>query len=284
MSEYFTISELSRDFDIPVTTLRFYQRSNLLNPVFRDENNYGYYSVEQLSQLELITFLREQGLPVNTIRQIITDGTDHAGIMKILRVHRDTLVAEAQNLSRQISKINATEKLYDSVMTSDWHPEDLKVCIRSFDTRWFLVRNISCQLTGTGDLWHLHIKQYISPILKTVNYTNAIYSMGAVSSLQEYNYGTQLRYHAAFCEPTTAPIDMQCLDDFTLVCKDPGDYLVVRYKQGEESREKAYDCLIRYIRDHVMDTEDLIYDGIVDCFLPPAADSPRIYELHVKLL
>ena len=284
MSEYYTISELSRDYSIPITTLRYYQRSGLLNPVIRGQNNYGYYSAEQLSQLELITFLRELDIPVRTIRHIVSDNLDHAEIMEILLTHRDALLDEIRELTYRVEKINSTQHLYDIIRASSWNPEENQVNIRHLGIRLFLTRKLSKPLTGTGDAWHLKIKQYNTPVLESGNYAAAIYSMGAISDISEIDDTFKPNYHSVYCEPTTRPRNLEYLDDFTLVSKDPGDYLAVRYHNNEENRTAAYRQLISYIRSNNIRTEPQIFDGIVNCFLPPTGNSPRTYELHVKLV
>ena len=283
MSEYLTISQLSRKYSIPVSTLRFYQRNGLLVPAMRDENNYGFYSINQLPTLELITFLRDLDIPIRTIEHIIKNGLDHAAIMKILSDQRDILRNEIRELTYKANKIDETEKLYRNVMASSWHPEELQVYTRHFETRWFIQHKLDHQLTGSGDEWHLQIRQYNAPILETANVSKSIYSMGAIVSLSSIKKGRGIDYHSTFAEQTACPEEPDNLRGFFINTKEPGEYLTIRYHDTSAGRTQAYRLLTDYIKSNNINTEDEIYDGIIDCYLPPVG-SPRIYELNIKLL
>ena len=283
MSQYLTISELSKKYTIPVSTLRFYQRNGLLTPVKHDENNYGYYSVNQIPFLDLITFFRELDLPVRTIQEIIDCNLDHDAIMQILAEHRDSLQQEVQELSLKINKINQTEKLYQRISSSSLNPGEMNVYIRHFETRWFIVRKLNHPMPDTAEEWHLNIRRLNAPILETANSSNPIYSMGVIQKLADVHTGHYTAYHAAFMECVSCPDERDLLEDFDLVTLEPGDYLAIRFLDASQNREEAYNRLISHIRSHNISTAEDVYDGIINCYLPPVKHSPHIYELHVKL-
>ncbi len=89
MAAKYTINELAKEYGLPVTTLRFYQRINLFTPEFRDENNnYGYYSADQIPLLEMITFMRSLGVPVKDVQDIITESICREDVLSKLAAHR----------------------------------------------------------------------------------------------------------------------------------------------------------------------------------------------------
>lgn len=68
MKEFFTIGEISRLFNIKISTLRYYDNIGLLKPEFTDEqNNYRYYSTQQFERLDTIKYFRALGLPINQL-------------------------------------------------------------------------------------------------------------------------------------------------------------------------------------------------------------------------
>ncbi|MDR3053444.1 MAG: MerR family transcriptional regulator [Coriobacteriales bacterium] len=65
--DLFTISEVARYARISRDTLLFYDKIGLLSPSTRGENNYRYYSQEQLAHINVIKTLQELGMPLKTI-------------------------------------------------------------------------------------------------------------------------------------------------------------------------------------------------------------------------
>ena len=66
MNKYFTIGEISKLFNLPIKTLRYYDERGLVKPAYinkennyryysvNKENNYRYYSVEQFILFDVI--------------------------------------------------------------------------------------------------------------------------------------------------------------------------------------------------------------------------------------
>src|SRR5690606_26079513 len=67
----YTIGEASRLSGVPVRTLRFYSDEGLLPPAARTESGYRVYTDGDLVRLDLIRALREAGLGLDAIRQVI---------------------------------------------------------------------------------------------------------------------------------------------------------------------------------------------------------------------
>jgi DNA-binding transcriptional MerR regulator len=65
------ISELSRQVDIPVPTIRYYERLGLLDPPQRTASQYRIYSEEAEERLQFIQQAKRFGLSLNDIKQIL---------------------------------------------------------------------------------------------------------------------------------------------------------------------------------------------------------------------
>lgn len=69
----FRIGEFSKMTKTTVKTLRYYDEVGLLKPAFVDDwSNYRYYTTEQLYPLQKILSLRQAGLSIDEIKQIMT--------------------------------------------------------------------------------------------------------------------------------------------------------------------------------------------------------------------
>ncbi len=285
MERYYTIGELSREYDIPVSTLRFYQRNGLFLPAVRNKNNnYCYYSLEQLPKLEMVTFLRELDVPVKIIQEVIEQDKSNREIIDILRSHRLELVSQIEELSYHAEKIRETEAFFAAVSQTDWNPPEMEVQVKTCDPRWYISFSNPGLKMPDGEGWQLGIRRHLYPLVASYDYPRAIYSMGAVADLNSYRRDGSIYYNATFIEPLQAP-DLQTLEGcYTLSAKPAGDYLVVRFPNKVSARDQAYRILLDYVDTHGCKTEDLIYDGIINCIMPPNNSAGRLYELHLRLL
>ena len=69
MNRYFTVGEMASLFKLNPKTLRFYDEIDLFKPQYiNPENNYRYYSIDQIDQLETIEYLKELGLSLKVIK------------------------------------------------------------------------------------------------------------------------------------------------------------------------------------------------------------------------
>ncbi|NUU60411.1 MerR family transcriptional regulator [Paenibacillus agri] len=68
MKELFTIGELSKLFQVKISTLRYYDEIGLLKPEYIDKsNNYRYYSTQHFERLSTIKYLRALGVPISDL-------------------------------------------------------------------------------------------------------------------------------------------------------------------------------------------------------------------------
>ncbi|WP_127484113.1 MerR family transcriptional regulator [Paenibacillus ehimensis] len=66
-----TVGQLARIFNVSAKTLRHYDAVGLFTPVkVGEENQYRFYSPEQLHELRRILFLRSMGLGIEIIREL----------------------------------------------------------------------------------------------------------------------------------------------------------------------------------------------------------------------
>jgi DNA-binding transcriptional MerR regulator len=86
-------------------TLRHYDDIGLLQPAWVGGNGYRYYEQEQLLSLQQILIMRELGLGLDAIAEIIHDGRDR---VEALRMHRIWLVAERDRFERLANTVTRT--------------------------------------------------------------------------------------------------------------------------------------------------------------------------------
>src|SRR4029453_1027420 len=100
-----TISEVARMSRVSSRTLRHYDQLGLLEPSHTGHNGYRYYGQPELLRLQRILLLRELGLGLETIAEVLDGQTDP---LEALAVHRKWLLAERDRLDRMSRTVDAT--------------------------------------------------------------------------------------------------------------------------------------------------------------------------------
>jgi DNA-binding transcriptional MerR regulator len=111
MKNYLTIKEFSHLSGIEQTTLRYWDEIGLFSPVMRDpENNYRYYSPEQIIAVNFITVLSSLNIPLKTI-SAAKDGRTPDGIVRLIEQQEKLLDMEMRRLRECYSIIHARLEL-----------------------------------------------------------------------------------------------------------------------------------------------------------------------------
>ena len=72
--KYYSIGRVSEICNIPIKTLRYYDKINVMVPSLRQENNnYRYYSHDQMVRLFIIKRLRYLGFSLEEVRNILKE-------------------------------------------------------------------------------------------------------------------------------------------------------------------------------------------------------------------
>lgn len=100
-----SIQEIARMTGVTSRTLRHYDDIGLLPPSRVGQNSYRYYDQATLVRLQRILLLRELGLSLRSIAEVLANETD---VTKALHAHLDWLQQERHRLTQQIASVEAT--------------------------------------------------------------------------------------------------------------------------------------------------------------------------------
>lgn len=98
----YKIGEFSKLAKTTIKTLRYYEKEKLLVPSFIDTNGYRYYETMQLIELAKIVSLRQIGLSIDEIKNVLIG----RNLKEILDVRKQVIEEEMKRYQYQISKIN----------------------------------------------------------------------------------------------------------------------------------------------------------------------------------
>jgi DNA-binding transcriptional MerR regulator len=110
-----SIAQVAKMSKVTSRTLRHYDEIGLLPPAWVGANGYRYYEQEQLLRLQQILVMRELGLGLEAIKEIVRKGRDQ---VEVLKMHRGWLLAErdrfarlARTVTRTIEELEGGEKV-----------------------------------------------------------------------------------------------------------------------------------------------------------------------------
>jgi DNA-binding transcriptional MerR regulator len=108
--KYCSISEASAKFNIPESTLRFYEKKGLLPLIERDEAGRRLFSEDQIKLLETVICLKNTHMPITGIKQYIdwvVDGDNTIGLrLEMMKNHKQAVLAEISLMTESLKGID----------------------------------------------------------------------------------------------------------------------------------------------------------------------------------
>src|SRR3982750_1709449 len=115
----FTVGEFSRLAQVSKRLLRYYDEFGLLKPLHTDRfTGYRYYSAEQLPQLNRILVLKDLGLALEQIRDILHNKVSADEIQGMLLLKKAEI---EQQLQSEIQRIRNIESRLQSIRNAETH-------------------------------------------------------------------------------------------------------------------------------------------------------------------
>ncbi|HEX2130509.1 MAG TPA: MerR family transcriptional regulator [Actinophytocola sp.] len=100
-----SIAQVARMSKVTSRTLRHYDEIGLLPPAWVGANGYRYYEQDQLVRLQQILVMRELGVGLDAIAEIVHRGRDRG---EVLRMHHSWLLAERDRFQRLADTVART--------------------------------------------------------------------------------------------------------------------------------------------------------------------------------
>ena len=155
----FRIGEFSKIAQVATSQLRYYGEIGLFMPISSDpETGYRYYSAQQLPQLNRILALKDLGLSLEQIKQLVEDEVSADEIRGMLTLRKaqieQTLQAEALRLQAVESRLQHLEKI--------GKVPDEEVLLKSLPARPFLALRHQCNSPPETFALVQNINQFVS--------------------------------------------------------------------------------------------------------------------------
>ncbi|MGY3777899.1 MerR family transcriptional regulator [Isobaculum melis] len=103
----YKINEFAKITGLPTSTLRYYDKENILKPTLRQENNsYRYYSKEEYEKANFLSLLRKHHFSISEIKDILMTISDFDELSYYLIEKRHQLKLEIDQIEEQIQSLD----------------------------------------------------------------------------------------------------------------------------------------------------------------------------------
>src|SRR5688572_27627844 len=110
----FKIGDFSRICRVPVSALRYYADIGLLHPAQIDSfTGFRYYSLDQLPRLNRILALKDLGLSLTQIQQILNEDLTASEIRGMLKLKEAELEQELEERQSTLARVKARLELIE---------------------------------------------------------------------------------------------------------------------------------------------------------------------------
>lgn len=114
-----TISEVSKKYNIPVDTLRYYERIGLLQNIQRKSSGLRDYSEENCKMVSFIKHMRNAGVSIEVLKkymELYSQGNStHNARKELLIEQREILINKLSDLQATIERLNYKIENYDNI-------------------------------------------------------------------------------------------------------------------------------------------------------------------------
>ncbi len=160
MSKY-TTGEIAKICEVTVRTVQYYDSRGILTPSELSDGGRRLYTDDDLKKLKIICFLRDMGLPINSISKMLSDSESKATVEVLLQQHEQEVKAEYEQCSKKLDAVRGL--LSELKQTEDFTVNtlgDVAQIMKNKDKRKKVMRNIILSALGleaceilTGVLW-----------------------------------------------------------------------------------------------------------------------------------
>lgn len=115
----YTIGQVSEMFDIPISTLRYYDKEGFF-PLLERKGNIRYFSDTEIEALRVIECLKASGLEIKDIKQFfqwVTEGpSSYPDRKRLFEARRAAVVEEIKQLEKNLAMLEFKCWYYDKAI------------------------------------------------------------------------------------------------------------------------------------------------------------------------
>lgn len=266
-TQYITTGEFAKLMNVTKDTLFHYDKIGLFSPEIKLDNEYRYYSIYQIELLEVILMLKELGMPLKEIKEVM----DHRDPESLLALFKK----EEAEIDLKIKRLQAQKKLIKvqkNRITEAGKKQFDKVGIMHYEEAYYF-------LGRTESLNEKEIFRQISILREKYEKISSVhdYDISFTQYKKELLNGKYDNYREALLVMRTPPKRLA----YQILPK--GDYLVAYHKGHWNSIGKTYEKMLSYAKEHRIITEEMFIETYVIDRLLVDDYKDYITEIRVKI-
>ena len=245
---YFTTGEFAKLCSVKKQTLFHYDDIGVFSPEIKTENGYRYYSVAQLETFNVISTLKDLGMPLKDIKDYLyrRSPEELISLLKLQKIVIEDKINKLKQMhhliERKIHITNEASNIYDD-----------EIILKSVP-KTYLVR------TNTKDMEdERNIAVYLA---EHINYCrdNNIYSPHITGGMLSYDSVKNRDY--CYYDYYYTQLDNND-DENSNYIKEEGLYLIAYHKGGYYTVDKTYDKILKFIADNNLTVKSYFYEDVL---------------------
>lgn len=136
MKRYYSIGEVSNIKGVGIKSLRYYDRIGVMKPAYvNPETGYRYYTLQQIFELDIISFCIELGIPLKQYKEYF----DEQGQLHVEKLLQDSRRIAHEKLRSITFGLQKVEKFLDNIHCAQTYTGDGKLYTRKIKKRHILM-------------------------------------------------------------------------------------------------------------------------------------------------
>lgn len=270
METYFSVGEISKLTNVPIQTLRYYDKMGLLKPAYiNKQNNYRYYSLNQFIKIDLLKQCKLIGLSLKEIEELLKNEISADSMLKIIDQQRKVLDEKIKELEVVKSYIN----FLDDRLRETKEVEENKIFVKYNDKR--IVKKYECILNDEKDI-ELNLRKIL---LKSEKDNWMLHSQLVFqSSLDKLRKEDKVIYTAIMLYKHE---NINKSTENIILPK--GNYLTMYYDDGYKNNLRYYKMMLDYIDKNEIETVGDFNEFSILSRVNNKEDEKSIVQLEIQI-
>lgn len=244
---YLTTGEFAKLAEVSKHTLFHYDKIGLLSPEIRtSENQYRYYSISQLELLEIITLLKELGMPLTEIKSYLNNRTPSLFI-DLLTKEQVCIREKIQTMQRMEHWIQEKLKLLNQLSTTSLNI----ISVEYLEEKYMLTTPVHSMqekaIAETIQHLFLHAKKH---------HLQSPYGVGGVRDLSSFDLSIE-KYTYFYLLLDYA------VKEIPLEARSSGRYLCAFHCGSYDTLNNTYEKMLQYASENTLQLTGLFYEDVL---------------------
>lgn len=251
--KYLTSGEFAKLCKVNKQTLFYYDQIGLLSPVFKNEKNYRFYSINQIELFFVIDLLKDLGMSLNDIHQY-TKNKSPESFLSLMYQKKEEITKKRQEIQMKEKLIETKITLMEEASLLDFHQITLE---HLPEATLYLSRNIE----------NITDEEFVEVISEFIGELNGLqldtgYPIGGITKREQVLRGEFSKYSYLYIEQ---PHPKEGYPYFQAV---KGDFLIGYHIGDDKTIHNTYKRLFSEMERLNLDLgdyvfEEYIYDTVV---------------------